>query len=234
MYDQCICTNSTNHIKMSCPGENVRLTSPHARVSSLDRRGPAIGENHRSMTKRGLNLGKYRVGSIRRSLGRSVGSIAKIRGRRSSSRAHRWFRRSVRWSVPFVRSCRSFARQCSDGRETTNRATARGAETGPSPGRRRDARVGPSARRTVGPGVVVRDAKAKVRFARPLAFGLNLFIHLDWIYPFGCERVRSFVRYLRSSSSGRPNTRRAIDRLRRAFVVFGRRLREGSIGDHRG
>jgi len=64
------------------------------------------------MTKRGLNLGKYRVGSGRvdrvdPSIGRSVGRIDREDSWSSSSRAHRWFHRSVRWSrsgVSFVRA----------------------------------------------------------------------------------------------------------------------------------
>ena len=47
---------------------------------------------------------------------------------------------------------------------------------------------------------------------RRFAFGLDSFIHLDWIIHSG---ESAFVRSS-SSSSSRPNTRRAIDRLRRA------------------
>ena len=174
------------------------------------------------MTKRGLNLGKYRVGSGRvdrvdRSVGRSD------RSRRFVvvvvARAPLVPSRSVRWSRSVV-SCRSFARQCSDGRETTNRATARGAETGLLPGRRR----------TVGPSDRASSFGTRTRRQR-FAFGLDSFIHLDWIIHSG---ESAFVRSS-SSSSSRPNTRRAIDRLRRASRSSSSSSSgEGSIGDHRG
>ena len=202
---------------MSFPEKTYGSHRPAPASRVIDRRGPAIGENHRSMTKRGLNLLKYRVGSIRRSVGRSVGSIAKIRGRRSSSRAHRWFRRSVRWSRSFGRVVRSRVSVRTDERRRTERRRA---------GRKRDAHRGDdvtraSDRRRVGASDRASSFGTRRR-RRRFAFGLDLFIHLDWIIHSG---VSAFVRSS-SSSSSRPSTRRGIDRLRRAsrvaFVVFGR------------
>jgi hypothetical protein len=61
-----------------------------------------------------------------------------------------------------------------------------------------------SDRRTVGPGVVVRDAdaKAKVRFWTGFIYP---FYGLD--YPFGRERVRSFVIFVVFSAEYAPGDR---------------------------
>jgi hypothetical protein len=66
-----------------------------------------------------------------------------------------------------------------------------------------------SDRRTVGPGVVVRDAdaKAKVKVRASSRFWTGFIYPFGLDYPFGCERVRSFVIFVVFSAEYAPGDR---------------------------